>query len=247
MGSKPLGIKAYGSIPHLPQSRMGPGDHSCTEGQANIATVKTRDKYDKVIVQEKLDGSCCAVAKIEGVIVPLTKSGYRAESSRYEQHHMFCGWVLMQTQWERFDALLEERERVVGEWMVQAHGTQYDLPHEPFVAFDIMTEHTRVPHLEATERLSNIFITPCTYSVGPPISIERGMEMLGKHGASGALDPAEGLVWRVERFKNGSYTVDFLVKYVRPDKIDGIYLPEISGIPGNLWNTWHRSLSEKEN
>ncbi len=25
--------------------------------------------------------------------------------------------------------------------------------------------------------------------------------------------------------------VDFLVKYVRPDKIDGIYLPEVSGQP----------------
>ena len=35
---KPLGRKAYGSIPHLPGSRLGPGDHcgvvlrtNCTE------------------------------------------------------------------------------------------------------------------------------------------------------------------------------------------------------------------------
>lgn len=34
--TKPLGHKAYGSIPHLPTSRLGPGDHHVTEGQARI-------------------------------------------------------------------------------------------------------------------------------------------------------------------------------------------------------------------
>ena len=33
---KPLGRKAYGSIPHLPGSRIGPGDHHCHEGQRRI-------------------------------------------------------------------------------------------------------------------------------------------------------------------------------------------------------------------
>lgn len=35
---KPLGIKAYGSIPHLPGSRLGAGDHHLAIGQALIAT-----------------------------------------------------------------------------------------------------------------------------------------------------------------------------------------------------------------
>jgi len=35
---KPLGIKSYGSIPHLPGSRIGIGDHKCHEGQERIAT-----------------------------------------------------------------------------------------------------------------------------------------------------------------------------------------------------------------
>ena len=39
-----------------------------------------------------------------------------------------------------------------------------------------------------------------------------------------ALDPVEGAVWRCER----QGAVDFLGKYVRPDKIDGKYLPELS-------------------
>ena len=59
---KPLGKKAYGSIPHLPGSRLGSGDHHISEGQAKIATEKLRDKYDQLFVYEKLDGSNCSVA-----------------------------------------------------------------------------------------------------------------------------------------------------------------------------------------
>lgn len=57
------------------------------------------------------------------------------------------------------------------------------------------------------------------------MSIETAMEILGSHGWHGAVDDAEGAVWRVER--DGK--VDFLVKYVHPYKVDGRYLPEMSG------------------
>ena len=74
---KPIG-KAYGHIPHLPTSRMGPADKHCHEGQSRICTEKVRDRHDEIIVQEKLDGSCVAAAMIDGLIVPLTRSGYIA-------------------------------------------------------------------------------------------------------------------------------------------------------------------------
>ena len=80
-GAKPLSRKAYGHIGHLPGSRLGEGDHHVHEGQARICTLKARDKHDRIIVQEKVDGSCCAVAKIDGAIVPLIRAGYRAEQS----------------------------------------------------------------------------------------------------------------------------------------------------------------------
>lgn len=90
---KPLGQRAYGSIPHLPGSRLGPGDYCINEGQARIATEKARDKHDLIIVQEKLDGSNVAVAKVNGEIIALTRSGYTALSSPYQQHHfLLCGW-----------------------------------------------------------------------------------------------------------------------------------------------------------
>src|SRR5689334_18116185 len=90
---KPLGIKSYGHIAHLPGSRMGPGDHKCHEGQMRIATEKARDRHDHIIVQEKLDGSNVGVAKVDGKILPLTRAGYLANSSPYEQHWKFEQWV----------------------------------------------------------------------------------------------------------------------------------------------------------
>lgn len=80
--------------------------------------------------------------------------------------------------------------------------------------------------------------TPYLVSYGGPMSLKDSMSILGEYGKHGALDPIEGVVYRVER--NGQ--VDFLAKYVRPDKIDGIYLPEISESEP-IWN-WRPSNGE---
>ncbi len=64
MDRKPLGQKSYGHIPHLPGSRIGPGDHKCEEKQMKIACEKIRNKHDRVIVQEKLDGSNVGIARV---------------------------------------------------------------------------------------------------------------------------------------------------------------------------------------
>jgi hypothetical protein len=93
MPTKPLGHRNYGSIPHLPGSRRGPGDHKCHEGQAKIATEKARDKNDTIIVTEKLDGSNVGVAMVDGVIIPLGRAGYPALSSPWLQHKFFAQWV----------------------------------------------------------------------------------------------------------------------------------------------------------
>lgn len=217
---KPLGHKAYGSIPHLPGSRLGPGDHHCHEGQAKIATEKVRDKHDVVIVQEKLDGSNVSVARINGGLHVLTRSGYPAISSPYEQHHRFAHWAYDNI--ERFSDLLQDGERICGEWLAQAHGTHYNLPHEPFVAFDLMRGNYRYPYWKFEQAVTLYdFQTPNLVSYGPPISIKNAMALLGQ-GTHGAADPVEGLIYRIER----KGEVDFLTKYVRHDKQDGKYFPE---------------------
>lgn len=243
-GEKPLGIKAYGSIPHLIGSRMGPGDKHVDPGMARIATERARDKYDSVLVQEKLDGSCTAVVKVDGRVLALGRSGYLARTSPYEQHHLFDDWVS-----ERiavFNALLRDGERIVGEWLAQAHGTRYDLTdRQPWVAFDIIAGPNEpngyVPRLsadEVRERTGDFGLAAARAIVRGPTSIEDAMLALGTYGHYGALDPIEGAVWRIERqLPNKALRVD-LVKYVRPDKVDGLYLPESerATVTEPVWN-----------
>lgn len=237
---KPLGRKAYGSIAHLPGSRMGPADHHCHEGQARIATHKARDRHDVVIVQEKLDGSNVCVARVKGEILPLTRAGYHANSSPYRMHHEFAKWAALN--WSRFDALLAEGERLNGEWLYQAHGTIYDLPHEPFVAFDLMAGDVRTPYAKFFERVGSSFVTAKTIHEGGPLGVEKAMSLLGVFGYHGACEQIEGAVWRVER----KGEVDFLCKYVRPDKVDGKYLKGVNGNETEVLNTWPQGAHHAE-
>lgn len=226
--TKPLGQRSYGSIPHLIGSRLGPSEHHVHEGQDRICTTKTRDRNDLVIVQEKLDGSNVAVAKVDGKIFALSRAGYEASTSPYRQHHLFAAWV--NDHEERFYPLLNDGERIVGEWLALAHGTKYELIHEPFVAFDLMTGTERKPLIEFLNRVGGEFVTPRILHLGKSISISEVEKMIAVSG-HGAVDDVEGAMWRVER----SGKVDFLAKYVRQSKVDGCYLEN------ELWN---ENLSE---
>lgn len=233
--TKPLGGKAYGSIPHLPCSRLGAGDHSVSPGQAQICTNKARDKHDRVIVQEKLDGSCMVVAKLSGQIVPLMRAGYLATSSKYPQHHMFADWVAERSQC--FTDVLGDGERLAGEWLAQAHGTLYNLVgRQPFGVFDIFDAGgKRLLYDEMTRRIDGAFERPTLLHGGPSISVAAALCALRHH--HWRCDCPEGVVYRVERHGR----VDFLAKFVRRSKVDGKYLPEISGEPA-VWN-WPVSLN----
>lgn len=227
---KPLGCKSYGSIGHLPNSRLGAGDWHVHEGQARIACVKPRDRHDRIIVTEKLDGSNVGVAKVDGRIMALGRAGYTAMSSPYDQHRFFAHWVESET--DRFAALLDEGERVCGEWLMLAHGTRYRIldPTRLFVAFDLMRGQKRAPWNDVVARCDAAGVeTARMISDGPPISAGQAMRQLVP--AFEAADELEGAVWRVER----KGTFDFMAKWVRPDKQDGKYLRGIGG-DADLWN-----------
>lgn len=224
--TKPLGRKSYGSIGHLPNSRLRDGsDFHVNDKQASLVTDKTRDRYDLVIVQEKLDGSNCSVALLNGQILALGRSGYLAQSSKYEMHQLFADWVRKNE--DRFRAVLNEGERICGEWLAQAHGTIYDLKdREPYAVFDIMTGSERIPFIEFTRRVGTIFATPTLLHIGQPISVKKALELHQQNNYG--CDQLEGVVYRMER----KGKVDFLAKYVRHDKVDGQYL---KGDPIWLW------------
>jgi hypothetical protein len=228
---KPLGRKNYGSIGHLPCSRMGPADHACHPGQQRICTEKARDKHDVIIVTEKLDGSNVGIARVGDEIHALGRAGYLAQTSKYEQHQLFAAWVRAREDFWR-DAL-EDGQRLVGEWMAQAHGTRYALPYGPFAAFDLMVGERRLP-FDDLRILCNVYDIPMPRLLhrGGPLSVEDAMRLHGP-GDHGCDEP-EGVVYRVER--NGQY--DFMAKWVRPDKVDGKYLPDVTGAVTTepIWN-----------
>lgn len=227
--TKPLGHRSYGSIPHLLGSRRGPADKGVNDGQQRIMCENSRSKKGgayTIIVQEKLDGSNVSVAKIDGAIVPLMRAGYRCEESNFRQHHEFAKWVYERQ--SSFDAFLEDGERLCGEWLWLAHGTLYDLSHRsPFVAFDIMRGQQRASFQEFTERVewcvdTQLFDVPPLLHCGGAISVKDSLKALGENGKYGAKELAEGVVYRAEY----GGKIEFLAKYVRPEKVDGKYLDQ---------------------
>lgn len=240
MAAKVLAGKAYGHIPHLPGSRMGPADHHCHEGQARICTEKARDRNDRIIVQEKLDGSCVGILRQGSQILPIIRAGYAAVSSPYEHHQLFARWALACP--ANWFSMLNDGERLMGEWLALAHGTRYELPHGPFVPFDLIgPDNKRRPYDAFAERVAlQQMPAPFVIHDGGPMTIPEAIIALGRHGHHGAIDIVEGAVWRVER----RGVPDIIAKYVRPDKIDGSYLPE-SGHPP-VWN-WRPSEEQKDN
>jgi len=207
---------------------MGPSDHKITEGQERIATVKARDKHDIIIVQEKLDGTNVGVAMVGDQLFSLSRAGYEAKTSPYEMHHRFDKWVKENE--DRFRKILKPGYRVCGEWLTTAHGTMYDLPHEPFVAFDLIDERNkRTKYSKFSEIVGGEFVLPYLINSGDPISVDDALSVLGDYGHHGATEKIEGAIWRVER----KGVVDYLCKYVRPDKIDGKYLGAIE-----ILNKW---------
>ncbi len=150
-------------------------------------------------------------------------AGFLAGGSPFVRHLAFAEWV--QNNEARFRAVLGEGERLCGEWLALAHGTIYDLPHEPFVAFDLMRGETRTTLDELLGRLHGDFITPRELHRGGAFSVEQMLEHL-EPSDHGARHGVEGAVRRVERFdpKRKIKVVEFLSKYGRVDKVEGKYL-----------------------
>jgi len=238
---KPLGHKAYGHIPHLPGSRMGLGDHKASEGHNRFCQgpITKNDFINQIIVEVKTDGSCISIARKKGHIISLSRAGYLATTSPFEQHHLFAKWVDKNP--SRFE-FLKEGERLIGEWLVQAHGTLYDLPHEPFIAFDIMVEHSRTLVEERNERLKPYdFVLPYQLTNNGPQKIEDILPLL-EIPHHGELDKVEGAIWRVERvLRNKKNKKEVIIcKFVRPDKVDGKYIwGQDKQKIEETWNTWN--------
>lgn len=224
--------KAYATINHIPTSRLGTSERCISTGQYELfVNPDTYTPNTVIIVQEKLDGSCVCAYRQNNEIYALGRDGDLADESLTIIRRSWAEWVSNNE--ERFKAVLQEGERLCGEWLAVAHGTRYELSHEPFVAFDLFTStNIQVPYQTFSERIAaGSFIKPHVIHQGKPLALEKLLEKLGTQGFHGAVDKPEGLIFRLER--NGKLA--FIAKYVNPDKKDGCYLPENTG-KTEVWN-----------
>lgn len=234
---QPPKVKKYGSIPHLPGSKLGPGDHHVDAGQNRICTEQVRDKHDWVIVQEKYDGGNVGVENDAGQIIALTRRGFLAKDSNFEQHRKFAQWVEKNS--DRFRGIIAPGDKLFGEWLLQVHGVKYDIETEPFVVFDYFSGRERMTVSDLTNHVKPFeFSTPRIIAIGnqhqPVESIIGRLTVKTNYPINAKNEPGnipEGLIYRVERLGK----LIFLAKYVRHDFEPGAYLPEMKG-GEPIWN-----------
>jgi len=218
---KPLKVKNYGRIPHLSNSKLGISDSRIDWGQEKILTDKKSNKHEEIFAFEKYDGSNVGICKINNQIIGLTKGGYMAKSSSFVQHKIFSDWVLKTE--GRWHSLLNEGERLVGEWLLIAHGLKYRINTEPLVIFDHFTTNNKRSSFNFLSDLSHRyeFNTPRLLHRGDAISVNKLLPILNKRtNAISSYKKPEGIVYRSE--VNGE--VKFLGKWVRSDFVQGEYI-----------------------
>jgi hypothetical protein len=213
---KVLDRKAYHRIPHVRGSHLGKGDYKISSGQSDICLVKER-KGDTIIIEEKLDGTSVACCRKDGILIPVVRSGYHAMETKWLQHKLFANWVYKYQ--DKFE-FLEEDQRLCGEWLAQAHGTIYDLQHEPFVAFDLIGPGGAKTLNEFNDIVPDWFVRPYLLHVGGSVRLDEIERLLTSHGHHGATELAEGVVFRIEH----NNKLEFMAKYVRKEKNIGCYL-----------------------
>lgn len=216
-------------IPHLPQSRDR--DLVLPEEKARICTQFT-SQLDRIIIEEKLDGSPCAITRQGPNILALTQDGIPAHTSQYSRHGMFHDWV--QKHAVRFRFILNDQEYLYGDWLAQAIGTKYTHVDQPFVPTDFVDQEGNMPNRWVfylrTQKI-NLFGPPqlLPHGATPPRDAIRIFHKMTRFPQS--EDEPEGVIYRVERMGKER----FRAQYVRPDKQDGIYLPEKTGA-SPVWN-----------
>jgi len=220
--------KLYGKIPHLPGSRLGPSDRTADAALAARCVGPGRDG-DRVIVSEKLDGSCVAIVRETGGLVAYGRDGVPCAASRNDGRRAFAAWLAARAARDGLDV----GERLVCEWMALAHGTRYALPHGPAVAIDgFGAERWTLDEVRRRAAAMGLPVARILHD-GDALPVADALTRLGEHGHHGALDPAEGVVYRIER----AGRVIGLAKHVRADKLDGCYLADETG-GAHVWNTW---------
>ncbi|MBK9033010.1 MAG: hypothetical protein IPL61_17360 [Myxococcales bacterium] len=226
-------MRLYARIPHLPGSRVGPAERYA--GPAFIARVTAAaTEDDRVIVTEKLDGSCVALVGTAAGVEARGRDGGLCAASRNDGRRAFAAWATARS--AVLAVHLAPGERLMIEWLALAHGTRYALPHGPAVVIDgFAADGARWGFDDVRARATALALpTPTVLHDGGALAVDLALARLGAHGHHGAIDPAEGVMYRLEQRAR----VRGLAKLVRPGKVDGSYLADHTR-GEHVWNSWH--------
>lgn len=119
--------------------------------------------------------------------------------------------------------LLENGERITGEWLAQAHGLKYNIEVEPIVFFDHFNAENQRSKFDYLGELAIMYglQLPRMLHRGKAIKTDDLLPNLNlKTDGIWATENPEGMVYRVER----KGKVDFLAKWVRSDFEAGKYI-----------------------
>lgn len=98
--------------------------------------------------------------------------------------------------------MLKNGERIIGEWLAQAHGLVYRIEAESIVFFDYFTVKNECILFTELKAISNQFGLPLLRKLheGKPITVEELLPLLNeKTKGIESVEHPEGMVYRVER------------------------------------------------
>lgn len=197
--------KNFGSISHLPGSKMiDIQDKLLGKQETEWMTDRRKNRAtDIVIVTEKVDGMNAGVLKKDGLLYPIMRYGYDVRTSNVAWIRGFARFV--EDRQERFWNLLNDGERICGEWILKTHTLRYDLKHEPFVAFDIIdSNNNRDPYVKFIYRAKQYdFTTAGLVHIGEAMPSSMAIQLIGEGYHHVVGDRPEGVVYRYE--SNGRF------------------------------------------
>ncbi|MCY3019702.1 MAG: RNA ligase family protein [Planctomycetota bacterium] len=150
-----------------------------------------------VIVQEKLDGTCCSFHYEGRWVLVLQKRAGLISSGEREVYNMFRLWAQQRIEW-LYDIVGEEYV-LFGEYVRVRHGVFYDLLPDEFVAFDLLHKATGrfLGFEEFLERLTGrLAVVPVLWQ-GPGIQLPPLPSLLGR--SRFGHETAEGCYLRFEK------------------------------------------------
>ena len=130
--------------------------------------------------------------------------------------------------------MLQNGERITGEWLAQAHGLVYKIEFEPILFFDYFTPNNERVLFEELESKAIEYglQLPRQLHKGEPATVVSLLPLLNKKTKGiESIELPEGMVYRVER----KGKVDFLAKYVREDFPTGQFCINVQE-ENLLWN-----------